>query len=229
MTAAGKTKIRKPSTIESKAVRVRTRLDAQVRSKMIVEAAFKAIAKEGFEGLRTRDIAKIVGINIATLHHHFPTKENLIAAVADHLQNCFRAEKTKPVEGEGAVEPLGRQLKDAIFYYRHRPEMLAVYREFVNRAPRDPATRKLLQRLHESWRADVVETLKSGRSDGLFRRDLDLKAAASVIISTVWGLLAHVFSSVDDFDAGFRELTKWIAAGQSGKGPMKTRRKANRH
>ena len=55
---------------------VRIRLDAEVRSKMIVEAAFETIAKYGFEGLRTRDIAKLVGINSATLHHHFAISQN---------------------------------------------------------------------------------------------------------------------------------------------------------
>jgi AcrR family transcriptional regulator len=201
----------------SRAVRTRTRLDAQVRSKMIVEAAFKAIAEEGFEGLRTRDIAKSVGINSATLHRHFPKKEDLIAAVADYLQHRFRAEDTQAVEGESAMDALEHQLKDAIFYYRHRPEMLAVYREFVGRAPRDPAIRKLLRRLHESWNAQVAGTIQRGIRDGTFRADLNPEAAASVIICTVWGLLAQVFYSIEAFDAGFREVLMWIAVGQINK------------
>jgi AcrR family transcriptional regulator len=177
---------------------------------MIVEAAFKAIARDGFEGLRTREIAKLVGINSATLHHHFPTKEDLIAGVANHLESRFRAEKTRPTEGESAREALGNQLRDAIFYYLERPEMLAVYREFVGRAPRDPAMRELVQRLHAGWQANVVDALRSGRKDGSIRADLDVEAAARVILSTVWGLAAHIFSSKEAFDAGFHELMKWL-------------------
>ncbi|HEY1500318.1 MAG TPA: TetR/AcrR family transcriptional regulator [Acidobacteriaceae bacterium] len=202
---------------------VRTRLDAEVRSRMIVEAAFTAIAKDGFEGLRTRDIARLVGINSATLHHHFPTKENLIAAVAHHLESRFRTETTQALDSQRAVSPLERQFNDAIFYYKHRPEILAVYREFVGRAPRDPAIRKLLQQLHRSWHADVVATLRKGMSAGLLRDDLVPDAAAGVIISTVWGLIAHVFPSSDSFDAGFHELTRWIAADRAKKEPRKTR------
>ncbi|HTS13580.1 MAG TPA: TetR/AcrR family transcriptional regulator [Candidatus Limnocylindrales bacterium] len=193
---------------------MRTRLDPSVRSQMIVEAAFKAVAEEGFEGLRTRNIATLVGINSATLHHYFPTKEDLIAAVASHLEHRFRTEKSPPAVKESAVDALERQLKDATWYYVDRPEMLAVYREFVGRAPRDTAIRKLVQQLHDGWLAGVVETLTRGRSDGVFRADLDVTAAAGVILSTVWGLIAHIFSSKKDFDAGFHELTKWLVTGR---------------
>jgi AcrR family transcriptional regulator len=208
---------RKSDATGSRAANVRTRLDADRRSKMIIEAAFKAIARDGFEGLRTREIAKLVGINSATLHHHFPTKEDLIAGVADYLQSRFRTEKTQPAASESAVEALDRQLNDVTFYYSTRPEMLSVYREFVGRAPRDPAIRKLVQRLHGGWQADIVETLKKGRNDGSFRADLDPEAAAGIILSTVWGLVAHIFPSKDGFHAASYQLTKWLVTEQMEK------------
>jgi AcrR family transcriptional regulator len=227
MTAGKKAIDRGTKKTRSKAVGIRTRLDAEVRSKMIAEAAFKAIAKDGFEGLRTRDIARLVGINSATLHHHFPTKENLIEGVANLLENRFRAE-ARAVENENAVEALNRQLKDAITYYVDRPEMLAVYREFVGRAPRDPAIRRLVQRLHAAWHADVAETLKKGKNEGSFRADLDVESAARIVISTVWGLVAQIFSTKNDFKTGFHELTKWLVAEQSGKGSTRTKRGSDR-
>jgi AcrR family transcriptional regulator len=192
---------------------------------MIVEAAFHAIAKDGFEGLRTRDIAKLVGINSATLHHHFPTKEDLITGVAGYLESRFRIEKLPPAEGESAMDALDRQLKDAVVYYLDRPEMLAVYREFVSRAARDSAIRRLVQRLHSGWRADIMQALRKGRADGSFRADLDLEAGAGIILSTVWGLVAHIFSSKDDFNAGFHELMKWLLPDQKEKRSARTMRK----
>ena len=41
------------------------------------------------EGLRTRDIADRVGINVATLHYHVPSKEALIELVAESLRDAF--------------------------------------------------------------------------------------------------------------------------------------------
>ena len=51
------------------------------RRRALVAAAYTRIANEGFEGLRTRDVAADVGVNIATLHYYFPTKEALIRGV----------------------------------------------------------------------------------------------------------------------------------------------------
>jgi hypothetical protein len=40
------------------------------RRQELVQAAFNLIAEHGFEGLRTRDVAAEVGVNIATLHRN---------------------------------------------------------------------------------------------------------------------------------------------------------------
>jgi AcrR family transcriptional regulator len=55
-----------------------------------VLAAFSQIAEHGFEGLRTRDVAAEVGVNIATLHYYFPTKESLIRGVLEHAMGRRR-------------------------------------------------------------------------------------------------------------------------------------------
>jgi len=44
------------------------------RREELVRAAFNQIAEHGFEGLRTRDVANEVGVNIATLHYTFRQK-----------------------------------------------------------------------------------------------------------------------------------------------------------
>ena len=65
------------------------------RRQAIAAAARAIIVEKGLEGLRTRDIAERVGINIATLHYHVPTKEALIALVAESLRNDFRAQSLR--------------------------------------------------------------------------------------------------------------------------------------
>ena len=63
-----------------------------VRRRAIAAAARELIVEKGFEGLRTRDIADRVGINIATLHYHVPTKEALIGLVAQSMRDEFIAQ-----------------------------------------------------------------------------------------------------------------------------------------
>src|SRR5712692_5037941 len=60
------------------------------RRQELVLAAFNQIAARGFEGLRTREVAAEVRLNLATLHYYFPTKEALIRGVVDEAMRRFR-------------------------------------------------------------------------------------------------------------------------------------------
>jgi AcrR family transcriptional regulator len=196
----------------------RARLEPELRRRLIVEAAFKAIATTGFEGLRTRDIATRVGINSATLHHHFRTKQDLVDAVANRLEERLRCEKSDPASPpvSPALAVIEAQFADVVRYQKMNPDILAVYRELVTRAPRDAAVRTLVERLHDGWRVGIVSALKSGQSDGTFRRDIDPEAAAGLILSTVWGHVSQIFASAADFGAAARELTLWLRSARGG-------------
>src|ERR1041384_7947179 len=68
-------------------------------------APFRRLASAGFGGLRTRDVAADVGVNIATLHYYFPSKEALIRAVIGHAMHRFS--QTLPGEGTPIVQLRG--------------------------------------------------------------------------------------------------------------------------
>src|SRR5437588_12462516 len=112
------------------------------RREGLVLAAYKLIAERGFEGLRTRDIATAVGVNIATLHYHFPTKEALVRAVVGHAFTRFRSTLTP--EGT-AVDQLRQHFGGLRRLAREEPDLFAVMGELALRAPRDPVIGTLMQ------------------------------------------------------------------------------------
>src|SRR2546430_16008409 len=61
------------------------------REEALVRAAFNQIAARGFEGLRPREVAAGAGLNIATLHYYFPTKEALIRGAVAHAMDRLRS------------------------------------------------------------------------------------------------------------------------------------------
>ncbi len=187
---------------------VRIRLKPDKRRRLIVEAAFTAVASDGFEGLRTRDIAMSVGINSATLHHYFPTKEDLVTGIAELLEARLRTEKA-PLPPQGAFKPLdpfGRQFEDLIFYHLQIPEILAVYREFVARAPRDPAIYALVSKLNTGWKQSIAAALSEARAQDILRADVDIDAAAGLVLCTAWGLVAQIFVSPKEVQAAAAQL-----------------------
>ncbi|HLY29423.1 MAG TPA: TetR/AcrR family transcriptional regulator, partial [Ktedonobacterales bacterium] len=82
-------------------------------------AAYHLIAEKGFEHFRTRDVAQRVGVNIATLHYYFPSKEDLIRSVVDYLADQF-ATRNEPYANTQS-EPLAevrRELTDTLYQRR---------------------------------------------------------------------------------------------------------------
>jgi AcrR family transcriptional regulator len=189
--------------------KTRTRLQADARRRLIIEAAFRAVAQEGFEGLRTRDIASSVAINSATLHHYFETKQDLIEAIAEYLEKRLETERA-PYVGSADIDPLGCQFEDLMFYQREAPELLAVYREFVARAPRDPVIRELVDKLHAGWKASVVSALEQAQTRGLLRSDLEVEVTAGLVLSVAWGFVARIFVSESELEAAGEQLRSFV-------------------
>lgn len=57
----------------------------------IRQAAIEVFMLKGYDGAKTRDIANAAGINIATLHYHYRTKDKLFHLVAKESMEEFSA------------------------------------------------------------------------------------------------------------------------------------------
>ena len=51
----------------------------------LLKAAIEVFSTEGFVGATTREIARVAGVNEVTLFRYFPSKEQLLGAVAQHI------------------------------------------------------------------------------------------------------------------------------------------------
>ena len=119
----------------------------------IVRAAFCQVANVGFEGLRLRQIAAEVGIDQSTLHHHFPTKQDIVAGLAEYAIGQFASTPT--------ARTLGAHLDHLRELCANRPEVFVVTAELQLRARRDPAVRAVMARHHTAWRTWLNELLGS--------------------------------------------------------------------
>jgi len=139
------------------------------REEALVRAAFNQIAERGFEGLRTREVAAGVGLNIATLHYYFPTKEALIRGVVAHAMDRFRS--TLAPHGSPA-DQLRNHLRAVRKLLRDEPEVGAVMGELALRSARDPAMARIMGEAFQAWQ----RTLR-----GLLQR-----ASRATWITTTW-------------------------------------------
>ncbi|WP_332700703.1 TetR/AcrR family transcriptional regulator [Devosia sp.] len=147
----------------------------------IAAAARAIIIEKGLEGLRTRDIAARVGINIATLHYHVPSKEALVALVADSLRRDFRAQAARrPRAGKSGLEQLHLEFDDFRETVLEMPDLIIILTELIARARRDAAVAEIMIPMREFWRKQVADVFRLGIADGSFRPDIDPDAAALI-------------------------------------------------
>ena len=103
-----------PRTTRVARKRQRRTQRGELQKQALVDAAYDIIAERGFEGLRTRDVAMRVGLNVSTLHYYFRSKEDLVRSVAHRLLSEFK-ERGRLREGSSA-RPAGalERLRDAV-------------------------------------------------------------------------------------------------------------------
>jgi AcrR family transcriptional regulator len=71
-----------------------TRMTADERKQAIVEALVPLFAEHGFEGVTTREMAKVAGVSEALLYKHFPSKEAMFDAIQSHLERTTLLDPT---------------------------------------------------------------------------------------------------------------------------------------
>ena len=158
------------------------------RAARIVEAAYFLIAEKGFEGLRTRDVAEKVRINIATLHYYFPTKEAMIQGVVTYLMQELRTSRITVKASASALERLRAEFQDIRVRLRESPHQLVVLTELAVRSLRDPKIARILQYLDQGWRGHLISIFDAGVKDKSFRSDVNVESAATAVMTQLRGL-----------------------------------------
>lgn len=67
----------------------------------ILDASESLLRKRGYAAVSIRDIADKVGVRTAAVHYHFPTKADLVEAVARRYADRFFERLGPPTDGEG--------------------------------------------------------------------------------------------------------------------------------
>ena len=183
------------------------------RRNELVSAAYDLIARHGLEGLRTRDIAARAGVNIATLHYYFATKQALLAAVVDHVTHVFGSLHAPLPASATPFDELRHLLLGQARRRRAASRVDAVMHELMLRSRRDTPVRKAFAALLAGWRAvveDIVRRCKRARS---IRADADPKTVAAILTAFLIGANLELGIAPRTFaiDRTARQLIAWLA------------------
>lgn len=94
----------------------------QSTEQKILEAARKVFTEKGYEATKTRDIAAEAGINIASLHYYFRSKEKLFEIIISETMGRYSNIIDKELEGD---KPLHQKIR----------RFVEVYLDFIEENP----------------------------------------------------------------------------------------------
>ncbi len=175
----------------------------------LIHAAYARIASEGFEGLRTRDVAADVGVNIGTLHYYFPSKEALIRAAVRHMHATFFATLSR--QGSPADQLRG-YLEDLRQLLKTDQELWAVSSEIALRAARDDVIADMVRHADDQWFAFLRDLVARGVDQGCLDGSLQAEGVAATIIAAVKGLSMPTMGSFrpERIDQTIDQLERWL-------------------
>lgn len=149
----------------------------------LCDAATRRLAASGYHRTSIQQVVEEAGASPGALLHHFPSKEDLIAATAAHLLRrsvkWFARAKADLGSRQGFAAVIRRSWKEQF----QSPEYAALL-EILVAARTEPTLSARLEPLLEAWRADVEAELIDLLPTDMKRRQLDAVLTISRCLMT---------------------------------------------
>jgi AcrR family transcriptional regulator len=176
----------------------------------ILQAAVKVLAEQGFEATSTKEVARAASVAGGLVHYYFPSKEDLLMAVARHASDQHVLEmapirtKLKPEDiGRAALAHTRKRIEDRPELYRLRFDLFAL--GLRNKALRKDVAELL--RTGRYWIGDALEKVKQ-------RPKKEREALAAISLAVFDGLaLQSMLDPELDLAAAFATFEKLMSQG----------------
>lgn len=160
--------------------RANTQLKSDRRAE-ILDAAERCFVRSGFHQASMQEICAEAGMSPGNLYRYFPSKESIIAAIAERDRAQVAADFAavdKASDFFSGFAALGRQ-----YLVDRTDEEVALCLEIMAEARRNPDVRRIYQTIDADVRAGLVAILRRAVERGDLRRDLDLDKIVTVLLA----------------------------------------------
>jgi AcrR family transcriptional regulator len=147
----------------------------------ILAAAIQLFAEYGYHAAPLRDIARIAGIQAASIYHHYPNKQSLLVEImTTHMQQLNRQLEHILREYDEPVERLQQAITNHIHLHtRYKAEFFIIDTEIRSL---EAENRLNIISLRDRYDALLQELLRDGMERGTFRQS-DVKVTSYAIIA----------------------------------------------
>jgi AcrR family transcriptional regulator len=152
----------------------------------ILDAAQRCFARAGFHGASMQDICSEAGMSPGNLYRYFPSKEAIITGICERNRadaaDSFAAVGRAPRFFEGLAQLARYHLVD------RTEEDAKLCAEIMAESRRNEEMARLHQEIDRDVKAALVDMLRRAAESGEISRDVDLDAAATMLMVLADGM-----------------------------------------
>lgn len=168
---------------------VKPHMNAIPRKQQIADAARKLIFKYGSKRVTIRRIAQEVGVTEGAIYRHFPSKNSIMAFMADHIADNLLGDISKAEDtAHTKLETLDLTMKNHFSAIEQRRGLsFRVLAEIVTQGDKQ-LNKKVSANIGKYIQA-LQDLLSEGAASGEIRADVDLHMAAELLFGMIQGLV----------------------------------------
>ncbi|MFD7976137.1 TetR/AcrR family transcriptional regulator [Streptomyces sp. NPDC059071] len=172
-------------------------VDPEARRRLVVDALFRVVVREGLQRASLRTVADEAALNIGSLRHYFASQQDLMRfAMRSMLDRVgarllARIERTGGLEGRPRAEQLALAeglLAELLPLDEQRRAEVTVFLDFNTAARTNPALGDLSRQAAEGTRSLVRRVLDRLDASGVLRPGLDLDVESERLTALLDGL-----------------------------------------
>jgi AcrR family transcriptional regulator len=187
------------------------------KRRMILDAAVRVFARQGFHTCRVSDIADEAGVAYGLVYHYFSSKETILDTLFLERWDVMLAAIAEADASSAAPrEKLHAIAAFIVESYRHDPDLMKVIIVEVTRAA-NTFGRTHIAKIREAY-TQIAAIVERAQSDGVFRTDVTPEFAALAFYGAVEQVLTGwIFDSVlladDEAERSKRLIVDTICRG----------------
>ncbi|MFZ5642641.1 MAG: TetR/AcrR family transcriptional regulator [Bacillota bacterium] len=168
---------------------------------VIIEAAIRIIADNGYHGSQVSKIAKEAGVAEGTIYLYFENKEDILISIfRNKLGEFISLAPQKIKDIENSYEQLAGLIYLHFYRLQNNPKLAHVLQIELRQS--DKSIRKGIAEVIREYYALIEGIVQNGIKKGYFRPDLDPKIARKVIfgsmdeVATCWVLSSRHYNLI---------------------------------
>ena len=181
------------------------------KRRLILDAAVRVFARQGFHACRVSDVADEAGVAYGLVYHYFDSKEEILNTLFRERWQIMLDAIVEIDEGNEipARDKLYLVASFIIDSYHHEPDLMKVIIVEVTRAA-NSFGREHLQKIREAYDL-IARIVEQARQDGSFKADISADFAAMCFYGAIEQLLSGwIFGMLPETEEEFERAKELV-------------------